>query len=147
MKRSIAYLIAAFVLLAPPVSAQTLPASTVVRLDVANTSNTCAWVSWYLRRNQTPWQMETSPESKPHDIKAGLHHTFHVRFNNSNSVPYPAEIKALVAFRSKDCSGSVAGSASGSAQVFTGLVLDKVHMGSRLSDSPYAVSVFRSTKG
>jgi hypothetical protein len=59
MKRSAVYLFAIFALLAAPLSAEPLPDATVVRIDVANTSNTCAWVSLYLRRNQTPWQMET----------------------------------------------------------------------------------------
>jgi hypothetical protein len=145
MKRAIAYLIAVFALLAPPLSAEPLPAATVVRVDVTNNSNTCAWVSLYLRRNQTPWQMETSSESAPRNIKAGLRHTFYVRFGNSFSVPLPAEIKALVAFKSvKDCSGSVVASAYGNAQVFTGRVLEKVDISSTLSGPPYAVSVFRS---
>ena len=69
---------------------------------VANTSNTCAWVSLYLRRNQTPWHMETAPESKPRDIKAGLHHTFYVRFGNSNSSPRDAAVA---------CAGTRAGRA------------------------------------
>jgi hypothetical protein len=143
--RSIAYLFAVFALLAAPLSAEPLPEATVVRVDVANTSNTCAWVSLYLRRNQTPWQMETSSESAPRNIAAGARHTFYVRFGNSYSVPLPAEIKALVAFKSgKDCSGSVIASVFGNGQVFDGKIFEKVDMRSTLSGPPYAVSVFRA---
>jgi hypothetical protein len=145
MKRSVAYPIAIFALLASPLLAAPLPEATVVRVDLVNTSNTCAWVSLYLRRNQTPWEMETSSESAPRNIQAGSRHTFYVRFRNSFSVPLPAEIKALVAFKSaKDCSGSVIASAYGNAQVFAGEVLEKVDIKSTLSGPPYAVSVSRS---
>jgi len=144
MIRSIGYLFAVFALLAAPLSAEPLPPATVVRIDVVNSSNTCAWVSLYLRRNQTPWQMETSSQSAPRDIKPGARHTFYVKFGNSYDVPLPAEIKALVAFKSgKDCSGSVVASKSGNGQVFDGKIFDKVDMRSTLSGPPYAVSVMR----
>jgi hypothetical protein len=146
MKRSAAYLIAVFALLASPLSAEPLPEATVVRIDFANTSNTCAWVSLYLRRNQTPWEMETSSESAPRNITAGSRHTFYVRFRNSFSVPLPAEIKALVAFKSvKDCSGSVVASVFANTQVFGGKVLETVAIKSTLSGPPYAVSLSNSS--
>jgi len=145
MKRSIAYLFAIVALFASPLSAEPLPDATVVRIDLANSSNTCAWVSFYLRRNQTPWQMETSSESAPRDIKPGMRHTFYIRFPNSLNVPLPAEIKALVAFKSGiDCSGSVTASKFANTQIFAGHVLPKVDITSTLSGPPYVVS-FRNS--
>ena len=146
MKRSAVYLFAIFALLAAPLSAEPLPDATVVRIDVANTSTTCAWVSLYLRRNQTPWQMETSSESAPRNIKAGTRHTFYVRFTNSYNVPLPAEIKALVAFKgTHDCSGSVVASKFANTQVFAGHVLEKVDITSTLSGPPYAVALHNAS--
>jgi len=134
-------LLAIVAVLAAPLSAEPLPPATVVRIDVVNSSNTCAWVSLYLRRNQTPWQMETSSESAPRNVKAGSRHTFYVRFTNSFNVPLPAEIKALVAFKSAaDCSGSVTASKFANTQVFAGHVLEKVDIASTLSGPPYEVS-------
>jgi len=134
-------LLAIVAVLAAPLSAEPLPPATVVRIDVVNSSNTCAWVSLYLRRNQTPWQMETSSESAPRNVKAGSRHTFYVRFTNSFNVPLPAEIKALVAFKSAaDCSGSVTASKFANTQVFAGHVLETVDIASTLSGPPYEVS-------
>jgi len=141
LKRSMTCLLAIVAVLAAPLSAEPLPPATVVRIDVVNSSNTCAWVSLYLRRNQTPWQMETSSESAPRNVKAGSRHTFYVRFTNSFNVPLPAEIKALVAFKSAaDCSGSVTASKFANTQVFAGHVLEKVDIASTLSGPPYEVS-------
>ena len=141
MKR-IAYLFGILALLAQPLSAEPLPPSTVVRIDLVNASNTCAWVSLYLRRNQTPWEMETSSESAPRNIKAGARYAFYVRFANSLSVPLPAEIKALVAFKgTADCSGSVVESKFANTQVFGGLVLPTVDIKAMLTGPPYAVSL------
>ena len=140
--KSIAYLLAIVAVLAAPLSAEPLPPATVVRIDVTNASNTCVWVSLYLRRNQTPWQMETASDSAPRNLKAGSRHTFYVRFTNSFNVPLPAEIEALVAFKSAaDCSGSVTASKYANTQVFAGHVLETVDLKSTLSGPPYEVSI------
>ena len=124
-------------------SAQTVPKTTVVAIDVKNTSNTCAWVTIYWGRVYTPWTIEQEPDGRPRFVGHNASHTFFVRFTNPTSIPLPAEIKVRAEFtRNSNCSG---GTIADHDNYNKGIQADKhiverINISSILHGPPYGVT-------
>lgn len=124
-------------------SAQTVPKTTVVAIDVKNVSNTCAWVTIYWGRVYTPWTIEGEADGRPRFVGYKSSHVFYVRFTNPTSVPLPAEIKVRAEFtRNSNCSG---GTIADHDNYNKGInadraILAKISIASTLSGPPYGVS-------